>query len=63
MTVHPEMDCFDNPSDNIAHKLSIPSISHVLGFKDDPNWDSDTSIWATLKNPEDTKVTNHSIFQ
>jgi gag-polypeptide of LTR copia-type len=41
-----------------THKLSSPSISNVLGFKDDPNWDSDMSIWATLKDPED-KATDY----
>jgi hypothetical protein len=52
--VHPGMDRFDNPSKNITHKSSIPGISHILGFEDNPNWDSDT-----LQDPEDAKVTDH----
>jgi hypothetical protein len=58
MEVHPEMHHFDNPSDNFTHKLSIPSISNVVCFKDDLFWDLDTSIWAMLKEPEDAEVMN-----
>jgi hypothetical protein len=59
MEVHHEMDHFNIPSTNIAHESSIPNISHVLGFKDDLNWDSDASIWAMGKDTENAEVTDH----
>jgi hypothetical protein len=59
MRVHPEMDHFDDPSDNFPHESSIPSMLIVLGFKDNPNWDSDTSIWRMLKDTDDAKVMDH----
>jgi hypothetical protein len=48
--IHPEMDHFNDPSGDFTHDVSIPNILNPPGFKDNPNWDSDMFIWATLKD-------------
>jgi hypothetical protein len=58
MDVHPETDCFNNPSGNFADDLPIPDMLMPPGWEHDPNWDSDMSIWATLKGPEDAKASS-----
>jgi hypothetical protein len=56
--VHPEMDRFDDPSGNFADNVPVPDMSMPPGWEHDSNWDSEASIWATLKGPEDTKASS-----
>jgi hypothetical protein len=41
----------------LTNNVSIPNMLVPLGFKEDP-WDSDVSIWAMRKDPEDAKATD-----
>jgi hypothetical protein len=38
--------------------MSVQDMLMPPGWDDDPNWDSDTSIWAMLKGPEDAEATD-----
>jgi hypothetical protein len=38
--------------------MPVPDTSMPPGWEDDPNWDSDASIWATLRGPGDTKASS-----
>jgi hypothetical protein len=58
MDLHPEMDCFEGPSGDFTDDVPVPDTLMPPGWDDDPNWDSDTSIWTTLKVPEDTEDTD-----
>jgi hypothetical protein len=53
MDGHPKTVHFDNPSGDFAGDRHINASR--LG-EHDPNWDSDASIWAQMKGPEDTKA-------
>jgi hypothetical protein len=58
MDVLPRMDHFDNPSGDFADDVAVPDMLLPPGWENHPNWDSDMSIWAMLKGPEDTKTSS-----
>jgi hypothetical protein len=58
MDVHPDTDCFDNPSSDFASNMPVLDTLVPQGCEEDPNWDLDASIWTTLKDPEDAKATD-----
>jgi hypothetical protein len=51
MEMHPEMDCLNDPSGNFANDEPDADMSMPAGWEQDPNWDSDASIWAQMDGP------------
>ena len=49
----PEVDCFNDPPGNFANDAPEPGTSMPDGWESDPNWGSDASVYAQMRDPDD----------
>jgi hypothetical protein len=49
----PETDRFNNPSGSFANDVPDTDTPMPEGWENDPNWDSNVSVWDEMKGPGD----------